>query len=243
MKAEHRKELETNALADRVGRVMQGMKQKPQKRTMLWVVLAGVVIIVVWLFFRKAEVQRVDNAERWAKFEDGHQQLLTSLIQQDPGTNAAKAAEFELYYSELRTMLRYLATNPKDALKNLDSLDEVYAKLAEQSRDDKVLLPEALYARAVIAETRLIKPEENWQAALDAYKVVADNHKDTALGKLRKKRVEVLSDKQKRDEVLKVYQDLRIEFVREDRLPPLPPGLSPGQPAPLELPGLPGKDK
>ena len=90
--------------------------------------------------------------------------------------------------------------------------------------------PKRLYARAVIAETRLIKPEENWQAALDAYRVVADNHKDTALGKLAQKRVEVLGDKQKRDEVLKIYQDLRIEFVREDRLPALPPGINPGQP-------------
>jgi hypothetical protein len=246
MKAEHRKELETNALADRVGRVMQGMKQKPQKRTMLWLVLAGVVIIVVWLFYRKSDVQRMENANSWAVFEDGRQKGLASLVARDPTSNAAKAAEFEIYYGELRNMLRYLATSPKEALKGLDSLDEIYGKLAEECKDDKVLLPEALFARAVIAETRIIKPEENWQAALDAYKVVADNHKDSALGKKAQKRVDILSNKDKRDEVLKVYQDLRIEFVHEDRLPPLPPlpqALDPGKaPVPPVLP-VPKKEK
>jgi len=47
MKAEHRKELETNALAERMGRVVQGMKQAPQKRTMLWMVLVAVAVVVV----------------------------------------------------------------------------------------------------------------------------------------------------------------------------------------------------
>ena len=237
MKAEHRKELETNALADRVGRVVQGMKQKPQKRTMLWVVLALAIVVVVWLFVRRGEVQRVDNADQWALFEDGHRKLLESLITRDPMSNQAKSAQFEIYYAELRTMLRYLATSPKEVLKGLDKLDAIYDDLAKQCKDDKVLLPEALYARAVIEETRIIKPEENWQAALDAYKVVADNHKETAVGKLARKRVDILSDKDKRDKLLIIYRDLRSEFVREDRMPPFPPNLVPGlAPVPPALP-------
>lgn len=237
MKAEHRKELETNALADRVGRVMQGIKQKPQKRTMLWLVAVGAVIVVVWFFFRRSETRRIETAEQWLVFEDGSQQQVTQLMKDEPGSIQAKAAEFESYYGNMRTMLRLLATNPQTALKNLDALDTLYADLAKRCEGDKVLVPEALYAQAVIAETRLIKPEENWQAALDAYKVVADNHKDSALGKLAQKRVDVLNDKQKRDELLKTYRDLRIEFYREASLPPFPPQLKPGEPpVPPKLP-------
>ena len=177
---------------------------------------------------------------------NGHIQLLKLLVKEGPTSNQAKAAQFEIFYGELRMVLRYLATNPKVSLKSLDTLDEIYDDLAKQCKDDKVLLPEALYARAVIQETRIIKPEENWQAALDAYKLVADNHKDTALGKLARKRVDILSDKDKREKLLNIYRDLRIEFVREDHMPTFPPEWNPAQPPVppvLPVPGPGGKDK
>ena len=44
MKAEHRKELETNVLADRMGRVVQKIRTRPQRRVVLYVV-GGVVAV------------------------------------------------------------------------------------------------------------------------------------------------------------------------------------------------------
>ena len=244
MKAEHRKELETNALADRVGRVMLGIKQRPQRRTMLLFVAVGVVIVIVWFFFRRSETRRVENAVAWFTFQDGTAKQLNQLVKDEPDSPQAKSALFENMYAQLRLQLRLLATNPQVALKNLDQLDVIYGDLAKRSEGDKVLAPEALYAQAVIAETRLIKPEENWKVALDAYKVVADNHKDSAVGKLAQKRVDVLSDTQKREELLKTYRDMRIEFYHEEMPSTFPKELKPGQaPTPPTLPVPGAKEK
>ena len=45
MKAEHRKELQTNALADHLGRFIQNLKSKPSAATVY--VAGGVVLVVV----------------------------------------------------------------------------------------------------------------------------------------------------------------------------------------------------
>jgi hypothetical protein len=233
MKAEHRKELETNVLADRVGRVVQGMKQAPQKRTLIWVVLAVAVIVVVWFFMRKSELARVENSENWVQFQEGKLQALISEGQ----SNQSKAAAFELQYIYLRQTLRALLAQPQMALKQLDTLEASYREVANNVKDDKVLLPEALYSLALIEETRMLKDDDNWKKALAAYKEVADNHKDTAFGKLAQKRWEVLNDKDKREEVLKVYQDLRIQFVRDNQMPLGMPPLPENHPP---IPGIPG---
>lgn len=240
MKAEHRKELETNALADRVGRAVEGMKQAPQKKTLLLLLLGGVVLVVVFFIYRKGQLQIVENAQQWAEFEDGAGPYLQKLVELDPASNQAKGARFEFTYSELRHMLRLLATNPKQAQTTLDVIAKNYQELAKLCKDDKVLLPEALFAQAVIEETKIIKDDDNWKAALSAYKEVADNHPDSAFGKIARKRVEVLDNKDKRDNLLNVYRDLRIEFVREERTMPSVPGLPEGHPPiPPDLPGLP----
>jgi hypothetical protein len=241
MKAEHRKELETNALAERVGRVVQGMKQAPQKRTMLWMVVAGVLLLVILFFWRKGVQQAEDNSKYWMIFADGFGPTLQQLVKEEPGSNQAKAAEYEYSYVNLREMLRFLATEPKLVLANLDQIERSYRELAKLCKDDNVLLPEALFAQAVIEETRIIKDEDKWKAALAAYKEVVDKHGDSAFGKLAAKRVEVLENNEKRAELLNVYGGLRFEFVREDRLgplldPPLPPNHPPVAPN-LPVPG------
>jgi hypothetical protein len=227
MKAEHRKELETNVLADRVGRVVQNMKQAPQKRTMLFLVVIGIVVVLVVLWTRRGQVQRMENSERWIEFAEGSAAAKRKL-ESDPDSNQVKAILFEESYSQLRRALRFLAAQPTQVLDVLERLDLQYERMAEQCKNDKVLLPEALYARAVIAETRIMKDDENWKAALDAYNVVANNHKDTAFGKLAAKRAEILNNQEKRNKILELYRDLRLTFVTEDRFPGiLPPKLVP----------------
>jgi hypothetical protein len=246
MKAEHRKELETNVLADRVGRVVQGMKQAPQKKTLLYVILGAAVVAALWLYFRKGEVQQVENSLNWVKFEDGAQAYVVDVLKEAPDSNQSKAVQFNMAYAQLRQMLRLLASDPKQVVANLDNLEERYRDLAKAVKDDKVLLPEALFHQALILETRILKEDESWKAALEAYKVVADNHADSAFGKLAKKRADVLDNKEKRDKLLDIYRDLRLTFVHEDRLPSdlkLPPGHSPLDDVPRPKLPVPGGDK
>jgi hypothetical protein len=240
MKAEHRKELETNALADRVGRAVQGMKQAPQKRTVLWLVLIGIVVVVAVLFYRRAQLRRDENSMEWLEFAEGSSSSIQQLLKQGRESNPSKAVEYELRYMQLRETLRTLATNPKQALAALDDLEKGYQELATTCKDDKVLLPEALYSQAVIEETRIIRDDDKWKAALAAYKDVAVNHKESAFGKLARQRVELLENKDKRDELLNIYRDLRREFVPPDRVPDFNPPFSPDNPLnPLNIPPVP----
>jgi hypothetical protein len=242
MKAEHRKELETNALAERMGRVVVGMKRAPQKKTMVWLVIAGAVVVIILLFSRYGHMQKVDNALNWEKFSDGQ---IQQFLKDDLQSNQSKASFYELNFLNLRQWLGHLATEPKEVMAKLEELDKSYGVLANRCKDDKVLLPEALFAQAVIKETLILKDADNWQAARDAYKELATNHKDTAFGKEARKRLEILENKDNRDELLKVYQDLRIQFVRPDRFgPTAPPAFLPDNHPPvpnLPVPG--GGDK
>jgi len=239
MKAEHRKELETNALADRVGRVVQGMKQTSQKRTLIWLAVIAVVVIGYFLFQRRSQMREVESAQQWMQFADGSGSYLQEIIKQDPSSNQAKASEFEFTYAALRQYLQLLAAKPKDALTGLDNLEKRYQDMAKAVKDDKVLLPEALYAQAVIHEARIIKSDDNYKNALNAYKELADNHKESAFGKLARKRVEVMENKDKLNDLLNVYRDLRIVFMSQDQFPSLPPLPADHPPIAPDFPGVP----
>jgi hypothetical protein len=217
MKAEHRKELETNALADRVGRALQGMKQKPQKRTFVWLVLIGLVAIFGWLFFRYQTNQRMDRSKQWVMLDLGAPDFIKQLSENYSQTNQGKAAHFEADYADFRQILRFLPRSPKEVLIALDSLQRNYENLAAQCKEDKVLSPEAMFAQAVIAETLIMKSDANVKLAQDAYQAVADKHKDTAFGKKAQKRLEVFADEAKKKDLLDTYRELRKEFAIEER--------------------------
>jgi hypothetical protein len=218
MKAEHRKELETNALADRVGRAVQGMKQMPRKRTFVWVLAIGLVAVVAYWFYAQSQRKYNDNAFDWYLVADGKGDALQKVMSDSTDSNQSKVVNFERGFLVLYDTVRRLADDPKAAFATLDELERHYRQLAKQSSDDKVLLPEALFAIAVIEETRILDPQqsEQWQKALAAYKEVADKHPDSAFGKEARKRVAILNDEKQRDELLKAYQDLRLAFVREE---------------------------
>src|SRR5438132_9452135 len=68
MKAEHRKELQTNFLADRMGRLMQGMKAGPQTSgsVVIWVLAALTIgTIVAWY----VAGMNSNRSPLWVRFE------------------------------------------------------------------------------------------------------------------------------------------------------------------------------
>ena len=48
MKAEQRKELETNTLADKMGRAMLRVKSSPRRTFLTYVIVAAAAIFAVW---------------------------------------------------------------------------------------------------------------------------------------------------------------------------------------------------
>src|SRR4051812_15134235 len=139
MKAEHRKELETNTLADRMGRAVQGV-QHQSRRTLLFVVL-GVIgsFLVLFLVFRFYQVRRVETSQNWEMLEDGSHRFIEGLIKAAPETNPGKAARFQkawFYFWELG--VKRIGNDPAGALRNLDGAALEYRQLAEDCKGDPV---------------------------------------------------------------------------------------------------------
>ncbi|MCI0641682.1 MAG: hypothetical protein L0Y72_25940 [Gemmataceae bacterium] len=224
MKAEQRKELETNALADRVGRMVTKLKTGQNNKTLILCVLGGAVLVVVFFFWMKSRgVGRFENAERWSDLEDGAGPYMDRLLKEHGATNQGKAATFQYAWTILWNRgVQLLGHGPAEALKMLDAAERVYDDLAKECEGDPVWQPEALYALAIIEETRTIRDRKHLELALDRYKELADKHKDSAYGKMAAARVEVLENPQSRDAILLFYQGLQQDFhVRDEKLPPL----------------------
>src|SRR4249919_1900931 len=98
MKAEHRKQLQTNALADRVGKLVQTLKTKPQRRTMLYVLLTIAVVMGVVIFFNYQSRKKAEKSMLWVELENGHPAYINKLVGIKQGTedysttNVGKAA-------------------------------------------------------------------------------------------------------------------------------------------------------
>ncbi|MCI0465186.1 MAG: hypothetical protein L0Z62_50330 [Gemmataceae bacterium] len=213
MKAEHRKELQTNALADRMGRFIQRMKTRPSRGSVLTVFLILLVVAAIIFFFWVRGRSGTRDAKRWVEFdrlrdsEEKWRELGSDYSQLPVG----RASRFQLAWAYLWDGgIRDLMRSPFQASKNIQQAREWYAKLAEECKDDPVWGAEALYNQAVAEEAlaavsvdRLVptepfapSPEKHLDAALELYKEVATTYKDSAHGKDAQKRADELADKE-----------------------------------------------
>lgn len=221
MKAEHRKELETNVLADRMGRFVQRIKERPQRRTTLYVVLGLALLVGVFVFYRVRQGAANDRSERWVMFEDGIAPFIEELWRNQGDTNPGKAAMLEFaWFQTWDNGLRGLAIDPSTALGNLGNMGQpLYRKIAEECADDPVWEPEAMYGQAVIEESLAIRSRERSEhldKALSLYQELAKKHKNSARGKDAAKRAEVLE--KNRTQIGNFYRDLqdRLGIPEED---------------------------
>src|SRR5262249_47978353 len=116
MKAEHRKELHTNALADRMGKLLKGMRSRTQSTSlMVWVIiLLAVGTLGAWWYFstsaRRARsalwVGLDDTGE--ARSDDRYLENLEQFAKANPGTVPARVARFQIARTNLRDGLQRL---------------------------------------------------------------------------------------------------------------------------------------
>ena len=192
MKAEHRKELETNVLADRMGRMIQTIKKRPQRRTVLWVILALVVVAGAFSFFRWRRMDRDRISAEWTAFLSGDRELMVKFANRKEG-NIARAAYFHFAWVRLWDGgIKNLATDPENALKILAAAEQMYEQAAKETKDDPTWNSEALYALAMIEETRAVRDRKHLDSALAKYNELSSAHQDTAFGKLAKARAETI---------------------------------------------------
>jgi hypothetical protein len=232
MKAEHRKELQTNALADRIGRFFKGMKSKTQATSILvWVVAVLVVIVVAaWFIYRNksksnlsqrlVELDRVIDQEqvqptsqviRTSDNLEKAEKELKALIEKNSGTETALMARFQLAELHLRLMGldrlgdRFGGFKPLD---NIETAAREYDELADDCKDDPYWEPKALMGAAKATEARAVKNTKYLRQAAEKYAELAQKHPDSAQGKAAAVIAKNLNNKEERAKKEKFYQEL-----------------------------------
>src|SRR5258708_27959620 len=93
MKAQHRKELQTNALAERVNRMVEAAKAGPN-RTM--VVVAGFIVLAIalyagWRYYSNSTADK--RSALWLEVDEATTpDALEDIIKQNPNTDAGHVA-------------------------------------------------------------------------------------------------------------------------------------------------------
>ncbi len=227
MKAEHRKELETNILADKVGKLISGAREGPSRGFLFYIVCGLAALVVGFLIYRWFVSGRSNNSENWTLLEFGGFKEIEAVLSRAGKENPGKAARCQYAYHLLwHEGLKHLGVNPRKAREKIDDAEKWYQEIADECKGDPVFLPEALYGLAIIEETRLLekKQRETLIVVIDKYKAVDKANKDSAFAALARKRVEELEDETKSRDILRFYQDLEANLRRVE-MPFLPEGM------------------
>jgi hypothetical protein len=155
MKAEHRKELQTNSLADLLGRTVRKARSGGG---ISWFTVFVVVFLVVaalgYLWVRKNKNQV--SAEAWARLEFNDRKSLEELASESSDTKQGQAARFTIGYGYLWDGIRLLGAGDskyvQGGISYLSEAVQVFSKLADECKDDNEQLAEAKYHLAVAFE-------------------------------------------------------------------------------------------
>ena len=85
MKAEHRKELQTNTLADHIGRWIQGLRQgmkatpTPSTLVVMIFVFLALVVFVGWRYYSSSEQRK--RSHLWLELDEARSLALKSSLQ------------------------------------------------------------------------------------------------------------------------------------------------------------------
>lgn len=221
MKAEHRKELQTNYLADHLGRMVQGMRAGPKSTgsTVTWVLVSLTIGTVIVWYVASANSNR---SPLWVKFEEDSSQQdlarLDKLARDYPMTLPARASRFQIARVSLQEGLATLySTRSDSAIVQVREAKRIYAELAKECTNDPVLAPQALMGAAK-AEEALVgipkgddpaKSEGNLDTALDYYRKIVQEYPKSFLVKAAQARIDSLDSEKNRANAEKFYQEMR----------------------------------
>jgi tetratricopeptide (TPR) repeat protein len=224
MKAEHRKELQTNVLADRLGHLYESVKEGPSRTTWLVLGVAALVVVLVlaWRYF--AQSAEAISAARWVRLDS----LTTASELEDfindkdnKGTPQLNAARFELARMSLAEGLREMGKPLRrtEAVGQVRKAAETYEKLADEAGEVPLLQEEALMGAA-----RAYESLGEYAKAKPFYERLVKEHGKSAFAKEASASLERLNDEKD--------ADLRAlaELAQAKPPPPVPTPPVPGAP-------------
>jgi tetratricopeptide (TPR) repeat protein len=212
MKAEHRKELETNVLADRMGRIVQSVRSGERSRSVVAWVIAGIAVVVLLIWFY-ARGSGGSHGDAWVQLDENtNPDALQKIAADHPGTVVARVARFQRARLLLQSALGGLCPNnmaPPNmqteertkAIADMEEARSLYEGLATEVKDDPVLSQEANLGagKAEEALVSIPKADDATQHRGDIGRAVSYYRKaldrlepDSALAKALTQHVEVL---------------------------------------------------
>jgi hypothetical protein len=231
MKAEHRRELNTNALADRMGRLVQGMKETPQGGSaVIWIVgIVAVVTLVTWFFASGA----TSWSQYWIQLDTAKEPAdFAKIAEASQGTMPARAARFQVARLQLRDGLRnmYAPERRTLAIQSIEEARRAFTELAAECKGDPLLVQEALLGAAQ-AEEALIgvplkddpaKSSGNLDRVLELYHEIADGYPASYFAQVADKRLHELEND--KAAVESFYNNLsKVAEAKKERNPALAP--------------------
>ena len=179
MKAEERKELQTNSLVRFVGRLRHGFKGGTSRKTaVVWGIIGlAVVVFIGWRII--AGISARNNSRRWLEQDlAASPEDLDPFIDQNKGTVPANVARLYQARQNLRDGLTDLYSNYDKADEKLKQAGGAYDELARAFRGTPILVQECLLG-AGKAREGLGELDE----ALSRYKDLVNRFKDSPLAK------------------------------------------------------------
>jgi hypothetical protein len=156
MKAEHRKELATNTLADKLGTLIQSFKEGPSRNATIYGTVVVVALLLVVVYRWVSANATANDSGRWVRWD----QLMTrdeleKFADDNRDTEQGRLARFEMARLDLQDGLRDLGSQltRTEALKRLRRAAESYKNLAGESGNSALLSQEALQNAAKARES------------------------------------------------------------------------------------------
>jgi len=156
MKAEHRKELMTNTLANRLGETIQGLKEGPSRGTLLLLTAIALIVIVVLVWRYLASSKEEADSARWLKWDRlASPEQLDKFANENQGELPGRLARLEEARRNLHNGLRNLGDvgTRNQAREDIKKAAETFDKLAEELTDKPLLHQQVLMGAAKAHES------------------------------------------------------------------------------------------
>jgi hypothetical protein len=225
MKAEQRKELETNTLADRMGHLVQRVKGGERRTFLIYFIVVAAIFVAGFLGYRWYYRDVQETSMHWVMLYDGSRESIGQLAGNPEIANkpAGKAARLQVawmwYWDE---GVKLAAADQLGSMNQIKKASKIYEDLVTDCKDDPTFEPQAMLGVAICAESLAVQDRANLKRAKSQYLQLVEKYPDTAEGKFAKKRQDILSNDTSFKALSKSYEDLQRLL---------------GVPGPFQMPG------
>jgi hypothetical protein len=252
MKAEERKRLERNELADRLKHAWEGVASTTPKSNRIWTIaLAALVIVLIWALYSRYTTGQ--DISLWARLDTSFDlDQLRSLYKEFPNTTQGRIARYQIARIQFAESIQKVAAQNADdrvaAAKNIEDVRKAYSELVQVTGLPPLMNQEAMLQLARTEEILASVPQTDDAAkmrgtldqAITYYDELKKKYPESMAGKQAAARAEEL--RKKKDEVAKLYSELAKDQAKSPPAANVPVGVQPETPS-LPAPVFPPVEK